>query len=117
MQFHQFNAVNSTNAWWLVGSPEASDAPLKRRSQAWLYDIHLHSTTLETPELNGLASFLYIFDGSVSVTEGSSVKHLEKGSSTIVKDEKLKLQRASADLVFFVLDEQGKYSRSDRYSG
>ena len=117
VQFHQFSSLNSNNEWRLIGGPEESEAPLKIRSQVWLYDIHIENKVVETPELNGLTGFLYVFDGSVSI-KGETTTTLEKGTSVIIKSEGLTISSTgSADLVFFVLDEKSKYSRSGRFSG
>jgi quercetin 2,3-dioxygenase len=118
VQFHQLSSVNSTNAWRIIGGPEESDAPLKIRSQVWLYDAHLENAAIQTPELNGLTGFLYVFDGAVTVKGQEIHQALEKGSSLILKEESLQLQTDhAADLVFFLLDEQSQFSRSGKYSG
>ncbi len=83
----------------------------------WLYDTHLDGATIETPDLNGGTGFLYVFDGTVTI-QGSETKTVEKGTSGVIRDELLTLRSdGPSDLVFFILDENSKYSRSGRFSG
>lgn len=118
IQFHDFESLHSENRWRLIGAPEGIAAPLAIRSQAWLYDAHLNNSFIETPELNGLTGLLYVFEGTVFFTKNDQPVVLRKGSSVVIKDEKLKIvSKEGADLVFFMLDENSSYSRSGAYSG
>jgi redox-sensitive bicupin YhaK (pirin superfamily) len=116
IQFRTFPSRHSLNKWRLIGGPENSEAPLKIRSEAFVYDAHLSDATLETPELNNLTSFLYVFDGSVALAGKDIV--LNRGDAALIKDERVMVSaRGAADLVLFIVDETAKYSRSGAYSG
>jgi redox-sensitive bicupin YhaK (pirin superfamily) len=117
VQFHHFEFYHSLDEWRLIGGPQGSDAPLLIRSQAWLYDTHLKYDTIETPPLEkeGLAGFLYVFDGSVTVLGSNDV--LQKGDHVVLQNETITVQADDeADLVFFVLDTKSKYSRNGMYA-
>lgn len=117
VQFHNFEFYHSLDEWRLIGGPEGSDAPLLIRSQAWFYDMHLKHDTIETPPLekDGLAGFLYIFDGSVTVQGSNEV--LNKGDQALLQGETISVYAdEQADLVFFVLDTKSKYSRNGMYA-
>ena len=117
VQFHHFEFYHSLDEWRLIGGPQGSDAPLLIRSQAWFYDTHLKHDTIETPPLEkeGLAGFLYVFDGSVTVLGSNDV--LQQGDHVVLQNEKITVHADDqADLVFFVLDTKSKYSRNGMYA-
>lgn len=116
IQFHTFSSQNSLNEWRLIGGPENSEAPLKIRSEGWVYDAHLDHTMMETPELNGLTAFLYVFDGRVSIVGKDII--LDKGDAILIKEEQIKVNAEDAtDLVLFLVNGKSEYSRSGAYSG
>jgi redox-sensitive bicupin YhaK (pirin superfamily) len=118
IQIHDFDALNSENQWRLIGAPETDSAPLTVRSQVWLYDVHLKSSSIETPILNELSGLLYVFDGEVTFVRDNELVVLKKGSSVVIRDERINVSsKESADLVFFILDENSSYSRAGAYSG
>lgn len=116
IQFHTFSSLNSANEWRLIGGPETSEAPLKIRSEGWVYDVSLNEASIETPALNHHTGFLYVFDGSISLDGKDTV--LSKGDSMVIKEEQIKVNTGeTADLVLFIVDEKSKYTRSGAYSG
>lgn len=117
VQFHNFEFYHSLDEWRLIGGPDGSDAPLLIRSQAWFYDTHLKHDSIETPllEKEGLAGFLYVFDGSVTVQGSNEV--LNKGDQVVLQGETISVYAdEQADLVFFVLNTKSKYSRNGMYA-
>lgn len=116
IQFNTLSSANSINEWRLIGGPEKSGAPLKIRSEGWVYDIHLNGSAIETPELNNLTAFLYVFDGNIEIAGKSIV--LESGDGLLIKDERIQVvSKIASDLVLFLVDEKSNYSRSGAYSG
>ncbi|WP_234567077.1 pirin family protein [Rhodohalobacter sp. 614A] len=117
VEFAEFDAMDSVNEWRLIGGPESSSAPLIVRSEVWVYDTHLDQSSIETPNLDGRTSYLYVFDGSVTLKNNQP---LEKGSAVLFQNEEdlFELKTTEeADLVFFILDEKSTYTRSGAYSG
>jgi len=117
VQFAEFEEEFSDNEWRWIGGPEHSDAPLKIRSESWLYDVRLlHSSTIVTPELKGRTGYLYVFSGAVMLPGHDII--LEKGDSVLVENEDVEVKaHPDAEIVYFMVDESAPYSRNGMYSG
>jgi quercetin 2,3-dioxygenase len=116
IQFHEPVETYSLNRWRLLAGHERSKAPMQFRSEVLFYDVRLEKgKSLQTPILNGLTGFLYVFSGSVNI-ENNSIT-VEKGDSIVVKGEQLNLtSNEDSDLVFFVLDENAPFSRNGLFA-
>ena len=113
--FHEFETVDSPNAWRLVGGPEGASAPLAIRSQVWVYDAHL-TQQIALPALEGRTAFLYVFGGAVAVP-GHDLR-LQAGDSVVISDEAVSISASeAADVVLFLLDRQTPFSRAGSMSG
>jgi len=114
VQFLKLESLNSVNNWRLVAGSNSSDAPLKINGEINVWDNHITSSN-ELKVSENRIGFLYIFDGDVKVGN----EYLYKGDS-VVLDENIKIDVASsptADLVYFEMDKNAKYSRSGPFSG
>lgn len=116
IQFHEPDETYSLNKWRLLAGHERSEAPMQFRSEVLFYDVRLEKgKSLQTPKLNELTGFLYVFDGSLKIENNSNT--VEKGDSIVVKGEQLDLtSNEDSDLVFFVLDEDAPYSRNGLFA-
>lgn len=117
VQFADFEEEFSDNKWRWIGGPEHSDAPLKIRSESWLYDTRLLDTaTIKTPELKGRTGYLYVFSGAVQLP-GHDIT-LEKGDGLLVENEDIEVKaHTEAEIVYFMVNESAPYSRNGMYSG
>lgn len=116
VQFYEPGEIYSQNQWRLLAGHERSGAPMQFRSEVLFYDLHLESgNTIQSPNLNGLTGFMYLFSGSASI-EGHG-ERVEEGDSVVIKEEQLNLKsNEDSDMVFFVLDETAPYSRNGLYT-
>ncbi|HLR31963.1 MAG TPA: hypothetical protein VK074_05700, partial [Fodinibius sp.] len=117
VQFYEPEEINSLNEWRLLAGPDRSGAPLLFRSEVLFYDLHLESgNTIQSPSLDGLTGFMYLFSGSVTM-EGDGGETVKEGDSIIIKGEQLTLSsNEDSDIVFFILDEKAPYSRNGLYT-
>jgi len=117
VQFAEFDEEFSDDEWRWIGGPDHSAAPLKIRSESWLYDTRLRdSSSIQTPELKGRTGYLYVFSGAVQLP-GHDVT-LEKGDGALVENEDIEVKaHPEAEIVYFMVDESAPYSRSGMYSG
>jgi len=113
-QSHTFGQEKSTNVWRPIFGPEGSEAPLVVRNQVWFYDAFINGNSIDLPLQNGLAAWLYVFSGSVSMNGHV----LDKGDGVALIDESTAhLQSSgSADLAFFLIDVSAPASRSGTLS-
>src|SRR5699024_4728849 len=116
VQFLELEEACSPNKWRLLAGHDRSGAALLFRSEVKFYDLHLKSgKSIQTPNLNGLTGFMYLFNGSVTIEEHRET--VEEGDSIIIKDEWLTFKsNKDSDLVFFVLDETAPYTRNGLYT-
>jgi len=116
IQFHEPDETYSLNRWRLLAGHERSEAPMIFRSEVLFSDVRLEKgKSLQTPTLNRLTGFLYVFSGSVNI-ENNSIT-VEKGDSIVVKGVQLNLTSSEdSDLVFFVLDEDAPFSRNGLFA-
>lgn len=56
-----------TGEWTLLAAPEGENAPLEIRQEVYFYDVKLdHKESIEIPQQEGFAQFLYVMDGEIS---------------------------------------------------
>ena len=115
IQHHEFHETESRNEWRLLLGPEDSDAPLRARNSAWIYDAHLSATTLALVESGGMTRLLYVFGGEAMVGEeclgaGDSMLLVDEGDVSVTSEP-------SAELVLFLIDQGSAASRSGTLSG
>src|SRR5699024_12219162 len=106
VQFYKPEEINSLNEWRLLAGHDRSGAPLLFRSEVLFYDLHLENgSTIQSPSLDGLTGFMYLFSGSATM-EGDDGETVKEGDSIIIQDEQLTLNsNEDSDIVFFILDE------------
>jgi len=114
VQFIELETLNSVNEWRLIGGSNTTEAPLKINSQILVCDAHItKSLDLRIPD--DKTGLLYVFDGDIKINNDD----LSKGDS-VVLDEDITINLTSsltADLVYFEMDKNAKYTRSGPFSG
>jgi redox-sensitive bicupin YhaK (pirin superfamily) len=115
VQFHEFDAPVSANAWRLLAGP--TDAPLTVRAEAWVHDARLDAgreMALPPAPQRGVRRLLYVFTGQVSaagvrLTEGESLL-LDDGDYRAAAEQ-------DSDLVLFTTDPNADVFRGGMFSG
>lgn len=114
VQFVDLGAAVSAGAWRLLVGPSGSEAPATVRQRLRLYDARLPAgSALTTPTRPGWASWLYVFDGAVTVDGEPAATHEAlsfDGSATVVATRE-------TDLVLFLVDRAAPASRAGTLSG
>lgn len=116
VQFHDFAADVSEDAWRLVAGP-GGDAPLRVRSAAWIHDARLAAgggLDLPPAPVAGATRLLYVFDGEVTI-DGIA---LAAGESLILSPALTRVKAtATADIVLFTTDETAPVFKGGMFSG
>ncbi|MDH2067044.1 pirin family protein [Pantoea sp. GD03673] len=75
-----------TNGWTELAGPEASDAPLELRQDAYIYDTLLErNQTLDVPSMPGFVAYLVVLEGIIFIGDqrlgrGDAVSGLDSSS-------------------------------------
>ena len=102
--------------WTLVAGPDGSGAPLSVRQEVRLHDAKLAAgDRVEVPVVEGLAPWLYVMDGEVTLGE----RILTKGEAAAASGESMPALRAETEtaLVLFLVDTTVSGSRAGTISG
>lgn len=115
VQFHDFGAVYSRDAWRLLSGP--AHAPLILRADAWIHDARLSAgASLELPEApsSAVARLLYAFAGRATVAGIT----LMPGESVLLHGEEYAvLAEELSDLVLFTTDMAAPVFKGGMFSG
>ncbi|WP_034671564.1 pirin family protein [Ectobacillus panaciterrae] len=99
VQFFDRSVIPLNGEWTLLAGPKETGAPLEIRQQVIVYDAHAKANTqLHAPKIEGLAPWLYVMEGSISVNDvvvnkGDAVTDLtsDLSSISVLKDSTLVL--------------------------
>jgi quercetin 2,3-dioxygenase len=117
VQFVDFDATHSVDAWRLLSGPEGSGAPTTVRQQLYLHDARLEAgATLALPQRQGFDLWLYVFDGDVTLQGRRLTAH---DAVAITGDEHplVVAANSASDLVLFEVDRFAPASRAGTLSG
>jgi redox-sensitive bicupin YhaK (pirin superfamily) len=115
VQFHDFGAAHSDDAWRLIAGP--TGAPLTLRAEAWIHDARLAaglSLALPKAPVPNAERLLYVFSGKASVAGIA----LTAGESLIIGTEPYEVVADDpSDLVLFTTDMSAPVFKHGMFSG
>ncbi|MFC5469103.1 pirin family protein [Cohnella suwonensis] len=105
VQFYERSVIPTNGEWTLLAGPKETEAPLEIRQQVAVYDAHAKADTqLQAPSIEGMAPWLYVMNGSISINDvvlnkGDAVTYSPSEMSTIhiLKDSSLVLFQVKLD--------------------
>ncbi len=114
VQFHDFDAVISENAWRRIAGPDATD-PLQIRSRTWVDDGRFDAgRSTDLSPAPGLTRLLYVFDGHVAVDDHA----LRTGEAALLMPDAARIEiHERSDLVLLTTDERAAVFDGGMFSG
>lgn len=116
VQFYDRPASFENSEWKLLAGPEGTKAPLTIQQQVMVFDSHPKAgEELKVPEVEGMAPWVYIMDGSISIGD----KTFHKGDAVSDTTEPLPLLHVESDatIVTFLVDLSAKATLAGMFSG
>jgi len=114
IQFHEKPLSNDD--WYLMAGPDESGTPLTFRQKAYIFDAHPKAgQTLESPVREGLAPFLYVMQGEVTIGDLTLEKY--EAVTDLEKDLPPITANKDAVIVLFLVDLNAPMSLDGTISG